>query len=82
MKFTSPFISEQNFITKQFWRILDTIKDAMLINSKLSKDFWAETMATVAYLENLLSTSFKKRCRKSFRLQKDRMLAIWLFLDV
>ena len=37
------------------------MKDAMLVNSKLPKEFWAEAMAIAAYLKNLLLTSLKER---------------------
>ena len=39
MKFISPYTPEQNSITKWSWRTLDIIKDAMLIDSKLPKEF-------------------------------------------
>lgn len=39
MEFTSPYIFEQNFITKRSWHTFSIIKNAMLANSKLFKEF-------------------------------------------
>ena len=61
MEFTSSYTPEQNFIAERSWRTLDTMKDAMLVDSKLPREFWAEAMATAAYLKNLLPTSLKER---------------------
>lgn len=60
IKFTLSYIPKQNFITKWFWHIFNTIKNTMLVNSKLPRKFWAEAIVTAVYLKNLLSTSLKK----------------------
>lgn len=61
MEFILFYKPKQNSIVKQFWYILDTIKDAILVDSKLSSEFWAKVMVIVVYLKNLLLTSLKKR---------------------
>ena len=61
MVFTSPYTPEQNSIAEQSWRTLDTMKDAMLADSKLPREFWVEAMATAAYLKNLFPTSLKEK---------------------
>lgn len=61
MEFISLYIPEQNSIAKWFQYIFNIMKNAMLVDSKLSKEFWTEIIATAAYLKNFLPTSFKKR---------------------
>lgn len=47
---------EENGLAERGWRTLVTMKDALLIDSELSIDFWAETMETANYLRNRLPT--------------------------
>ena len=70
IEFTSLYIPKQNSIAKWSWRIFDTIKDAILANSKLPKEFWAEAMATTEYLKNLLPTSSKEKVPKKLWTSK------------
>lgn len=61
IEFTSSYTFEQNSITKQSWRTLNIMKDAMLANNKLLKEFWAKIMATAIYLKNLFPISSKEK---------------------
>lgn len=70
MRFTSPYILESNFITKQSWHILDIINKIMLANNKLSKKFWIETMVIATYLKNFLLTTFKEKVTKELQILK------------
>lgn len=76
IEFTAPYISEKNSIAKQSWHILNIIKDIILIESKLFKEFWTKIIIKAVYLKNFLLTSFKKKRQKSFKLQKDKTLTI------
>lgn len=61
MEFTSLYTPEQNSIAVRSWRTLDIMKNAMLANSKLPKEFWAEAIATAIYLKNFLPTNSKEK---------------------
>lgn len=50
---------EKNELAEQKWYTIITIKDLMLINSRLSNRFWAETIKIDNYLQNRLPTKSK-----------------------
>ena len=70
IEFTSPYIFDQNSIAKRSGCILDTIKDAILIDSKLLRDLWTETITITAYLKNLLPTNLIKKVSEVFLILK------------
>ena len=49
IKYAAQYIHEENRLAKRGWRTIVTIKDAMLIDSRLPNDFWAEAMETANY---------------------------------
>lgn len=59
VEYTAPYTPEHNAISERSWRTLDTMKDAMLADSQLPKEFWGDAMMTATYLKNLLPTASK-----------------------
>lgn len=53
---TTPYSPSQNGVAERKNRSLIEMCKAMLINAKLPKTFWAEAIATAAYLQNRLPT--------------------------
>lgn len=49
--YTASYMYEENKIAKQYWRILATIKNLLLINSGLPIKFWVEVMDMSNYVE-------------------------------
>ena len=56
IRYATPYLHEENGLAEQGWRTLVTMKDALLIDSELPIDFWAEAMETANYLRNRLPT--------------------------
>ena len=59
IKYAAPYVHEKNGLAEQGWRTFVTIKDSMLINSRLPNGFWAKVMETANYLWNRLPTRSK-----------------------
>lgn len=59
IKYAAPYVHEENGLAERGWRTIVTMKDAMLIDSKLPNGFWAEAMETANYLRNRLPTRSK-----------------------
>lgn len=49
--YAAPYIDQKNEISEKCWRILAIIKDVLLINSRLSVNFWAKAINTLNYLQ-------------------------------
>ena len=47
---SAPYTPEQNGLAEQMNQTLSTLANAMLEESKLPKSFWADAMATAAYV--------------------------------
>lgn len=45
---------EQNGLIKRGWKIIVTMKNTMLIDSRLSNSIWVKAMETTNYLKNKL----------------------------
>ena len=56
IRYTTPYLHEENGLVERGWRTLVTMKDALLIDSELPIDFWAKAMETANYLRNRLTT--------------------------
>ena len=56
LEYSVPYTPEHNAISERSWRTLRTMKDAMLLDSKLPNQFWAEAMDTANYIRNRLPT--------------------------
>lgn len=56
IRYATPYLHEENGLAEREWRTLVTMKDALLIDSKLPIDFWAKAMETANYLRNRLPT--------------------------
>ena len=56
LEFSALYTSEHNSVAEQCWQIIHTMKDFMLLNTKLPNRFWAEAMNTMNYLRNQLPT--------------------------
>ena len=56
IKYAAPYVHKENGLAERGWRTIVTMKDAMLIDSGLPNDFWAEAMETANYLRNRLPT--------------------------
>ena len=56
IRYATPYLHEENGLAERGWRTLVTMKDALLIDSELAIDFWAEAMETANYLRNRLPT--------------------------
>lgn len=54
IRYATPYLHEENGLAERGWRTLVTMKDALLIDSELPIDFWAEAMETANYLRNRL----------------------------
>ena len=54
--YAAPYMHDDNGIAEQYWRTLALIKNSLLIDSKLSNQFWAKVMDTANYLQNRLPT--------------------------
>lgn len=67
IRFTAPYIHEENGIAKRCWRILVIMKDALLIDSGLYVNFWIEAVNTSNYLQNRLSI----KCFKHIIIPED-----------
>lgn len=52
IRYAAPYVHEENGLAERGWRIIVTMKDAMLIDSSLPNGFWAEAMETANYLRN------------------------------
>lgn len=52
IKYAILYISEENGVTEQELKMIVTMKDSLLIDSRLSLEFWAEAMDTANYLWN------------------------------
>ncbi len=59
IRYATPYLHKENGLAERGWRTLVTMKDELLIDSKLPVDFWTEAMETVNYLRNLLPTRTK-----------------------
>lgn len=59
VRYATPYLHEENDLAERGWRTLVTIKDAILLDSGLPIDFWAEAMETANYLRNRLPTKSK-----------------------
>lgn len=56
IKYITPYIYTKNNLAKCRWYIIVTIKNSMLIDSRLPNTFWAEIIKTANYLQNRLPT--------------------------
>ena len=56
IKYATTYMHEKNGLAEQGWKIVVTIKDSLLIDSRLPLKFWAEAMDTANYLRNRLPT--------------------------
>lgn len=56
IKYTAPYVHEENGLAERGWRTIVTVKDAMLIDSGLPNNFWVEAMEIANYLHNRLLT--------------------------
>ena len=59
IKHAAPYVHKKNRLAERGWRTIVTIKDSMLINSRLPNGFWAEAIETANYLRNRLPTRSK-----------------------
>lgn len=59
IRYTAPYVHEENGMAERGWRTIVTMKDSMLIDSGLFNGFWAEAMETANYLRNRLPTKTK-----------------------
>ena len=55
----ASYMHEENGIVERCWRTLAQMKDLLLIDSRLSNQFWAEEMDIANYLRNRLPTTDK-----------------------
>lgn len=56
----TPYIHEENRMSKRYWRILAIMKDILLINNGLLVNFWIKAMDISNYLQSRLSTKYFK----------------------
>lgn len=54
IKYKAPYVYKKNGWIKQELRTIVTIKDLILINSRLPNCFWADIIETANYLQNRL----------------------------
>lgn len=54
IKYATPYVYEEIGLAEQGWHIIVTMKDSMLIDSRLLNKFWAEAIKTANYLQNRL----------------------------
>lgn len=58
LKYTIPYMYKENGIVEKGWQIIITMKDLLLLDSELLRDFWIEVTVTVNYLcRNKLPTN-------------------------
>ena len=50
LKYSVSYTSEHNSVSERQWRIIQIMKDLMLLNSKLLNNFWAEAMTTAVLI--------------------------------
>ena len=50
IKYATPYLHEENSLTKRGWKTIVTMKDSLLIDSDLPNNFWAEAIKTSNYL--------------------------------
>lgn len=59
IKYTTPYVHKENNITEKRWHIFVTIKNSLLIDSRLLNHFKAKVMETANYLRNRLPMKTK-----------------------
>ena len=59
IKYAASYVHEENGLAKRGWHINVTMKDSMLIDSRLPNGFWTEAIETANYLQNRLPTKSK-----------------------
>jgi hypothetical protein len=57
LEYSAPYMHTENSVAERTWRTIDTMKNALLIDSGLPLNFWAEAMDTANYLRNLLPST-------------------------
>lgn len=56
IRYAASYMHEENGITERGWKTIVTMKDSLLIDSRLPLNFWPEAMETANYLRNRLPT--------------------------
>lgn len=49
IKYMAPYMHEKNEFAKQGWKIIVIMKNTMLIDNRLSNNFWAKAMEITNY---------------------------------
>lgn len=61
LKYVTSYIHKENDIAEKGRQIIVTMKDLLLLDSKLPLDFWTKAMDTANYLQNRLPTKSQQR---------------------
>lgn len=56
IKYAVPYMHEENVIAERGWKTIVTMKNSLLVDSRLPLNFWAEAIETANYLRNRLPT--------------------------
>lgn len=61
IKYAAPYMHKENGLAERGLKTVMTMKDALLVDSALPPEFWAEAMDTANYLRNRLPTKVQGR---------------------